>query len=460
MLVKCGLHARRIAAKYALISATYASAPIWMNLSRRFDCRVRGRKGGEGMRVLKTLAQTTILGCAVSMIPAAAFAGGWSTEGIADYDLLFADGKFVVESGATYADRNVDFKNAETSQIGLAGPVPTDTTNSSANDIAPDIAVFSGAVKIGLLENLDLFARINQPYLIREQPGFDWNGRFAIGETNADSLGVDAMLSYKHELSKGNYVRVFGGLRSVTVDYEQLANTDASALNFGELDTAINVDSERAYGYRIGAAFEKPEIALRAMVAYESATDLDLDGTLNIEGLGTYDAVAKAQLPQSVEAKLQTGIAPKWLATLGVKWTDWSVLSAVDVAVDAPIAPLPLAAVPNSVVRNLGYSDGWIVEAGVGHQLTDKLSLGSSVTWDKGIGGPYSDTYSLSLGGSYDLAENVKFTLGGRAIYKTAGEGTYEISKIAAAGDSSVTTNYEYDASWNFALSSKIRVAF
>ncbi|EEA95509.1 OmpP1/FadL family transporter [Pseudovibrio sp. JE062] len=403
------------------------------------------------MRVLKTLAQTTVLGCAVSMIPAAAFAGGWSTEGIADYDLLFADGKFVFETQATYADRNVDFKNAKTKQ-NTAFPVADDTNNSSANDIAPNIAVFSNSVKIGLLENLDLFARINQPYLIREQPGFDWNGRFAIGETNADALGVDAMLSYKHELSKGNYIRVFGGLRSVTVDYEQLSKTLVAPTV--ERDTEINVDSDREYGYRIGAAFEKPEIALRAMVAYESGIDVKLDGALAIQGAGSYGASAKATLPQSIEAKVQTGIAPKWLASFGVKWTDWSVLNELAVDVDSPGG-----AIPTNVVRDLGYSDGWIVEAGIGHQLTEKLSLGSSVTWDKGIGGPYSDTYSLSLGGSYDFAKNVKFTLGGRAIYKTSGEGSYDIVKTGAV-NSDVSTEYEYDSSWNFAVSSKLRVAF
>ncbi|SFT59897.1 long-chain fatty acid transport protein [Pseudovibrio denitrificans] len=410
------------------------------------------------MRVLKTLAQTTVLGCAVSMVPVAAFAGGWSTEGIADYDLLFADGKFVFETQATYADRNVDFKNAKTNQTGQSEV----TSNSSADDIAPNIAVFSGAVKVGLLDNLDLYARLNQPYLIREQPGFDWNGRYAIGETNADALGFDAMLSYKHEVSNGNFVRVFGGLRSVTVNYEQLSKTLApvidpsSGLPVGtiDLDTDINVDSERQYGYRIGAAFEKPEIALRAMIAYESAIDIELDGDLTIQNIGSFGSHAEATLPQSIEAKVQTGIAPKWLATVGVKWTDWSVLNELAVDVASPGGP-----VPTKVVRDLGYSDGWIVEAGIGHKLTDKLSLGSSVTWDKGIGGPYSDTYSLSLGGSYDLADNVKFSLGGRAIFKTSGEGSYDISKTAAI-NSEVNTDYEYDSSWNFAVSSKIRVAF
>ncbi|MFS8182647.1 OmpP1/FadL family transporter [Pseudovibrio denitrificans] len=398
------------------------------------------------MRVLKTLAQTTVLGCAVSMIPAAAFAGGWSTEGIADYDLLFAKEKFAAEAQITYGARNVDFKDAETQAVGI-GNLPG---ASSANDIAPDVWLGAGSVKFGLTDNIDLFARVNQPYIIREQPGFDWNGQFAIGETNADALGIDAMLSYKHAVAKGHYLRVFGGVRSVTVDYEQLSTPQAAGNPFSG-QNEISVESDRQYGYRIGAAYEVPEIALRALIAYESAIDLDLDGDLTSPLLGgvPLDASASATLPQSIEAKIQTGVAPGWLVSLGVKWTDWSVLDelAVDVAVPGGLA----------IVRDLGYSDGWIVEAGVGHQLTEKLSIGSTLTWDKGIGGPYSDLYAVGLGGSYDLTENVKFSLGGRAVYKTAGEGTYN---IANSGTGTVNTDYEYDSSWNFAVSSKIRVAF
>lgn len=253
------------------------------------------------------------------------------------------------------------------------------------------------------------------------------------------------MLSYKHEVSDGNFLRVFGGVRSVTVDYEQLSVGTAGT-------NKLEVETDRQYGYRIGAAFEKPEIALRAMVAYESAIGVDLNGTLN----GATPVSAKADLPQSVEAKIQTGIAPGWLASLGVKWTDWSVLS--ELSVDA--SPAPGVTVKNAIVRDLSYSDGWIVEAGIGHTLTEKLSIGSTLTWDKGIGGPYSDYYAFGLGGSYDLTKNVKFSLGGRAIYKTAGEGVYEITKATPTGPKTVTTNYDYDTSWNFAVSSKIRVAF
>ncbi len=405
------------------------------------------------MRVLKTLAQTTILGCAVSMIPAAAFAGGWSTEGIADYDLLFAEERFAFEAQSTYGDRNVDFKNAKTEAKTTLFNTPIDISgwgSDKADDIAPNLWLNSGSAKIGLTDNLDLFARVSQPYIIREQPGFDWNGRFAIGETNADALGIDAMLSYKHEVSAGTFVRVFGGFRSVTVDFEQLSQS-IDILSGTITDVDANVESEREYGFRVGAAFEMPEIALRALIAYESEIDLDLEG--DVTGIAPFPlaAVAEATLPQSLEAKLQTGVAPGWLVSLGVKWTDWSVLNKLNV--DVPLADL-------SIVRDLGYSDGWIVEAGVGHQLTEKLSIGSTLTWDKGIGGPYSDLYAFGLGGSYDLTENVKFSLGGRALYKTSDEGSYNIVQEQGGDTSWVNTNYEYDASWNFAVSSKIRVAF
>lgn len=400
------------------------------------------------MRVLKTLAQTTVLGCAVSMIPAAAFAGGWSTEGIADYDLLFAKERFAFEAQSTVALRNVDFKNAKTtvnSVIDLSA-----LGSAKADDIAPNLWLNSGSVKLGLTDNLDLFARVSQPYAISEQPGFDWNGRFAIAETNADALGIDAMLSYKHEVSDGKFIRVFGGVRSVTVDYEQLSRS-LDTNTFEESDVAINVETDREYGFRLGAAFEVPEIALRALVAYESEIDLDLEGDLAGLVAVPLAASANATLPQSLEAKIQTGVAPGWLVSLGVKWTDWSVLN--ELSVDLPAASA-------TVVRDLSYSDGWIVEAGVGHQLTEKLSVGSTLTWDKGIGGPYSDYYALGLGGSYDLTENVKFSLGGRAIYKTAGEGAYNIQRTVGATTTEVNTDYEYDSSWNFAVSSKIRVAF
>ncbi|KZL21580.1 Outer membrane protein transport protein (OMPP1/FadL/TodX) [Pseudovibrio axinellae] len=420
------------------------------------------------MRVLKSMARTTILGCVVSMVPVAAFAGGWSTEGIAGYDLLFAEERFGFEFQSTYGIRNVDFENASTTidRGDGSGPVSTDLlpfdTDDSADNVAANLWVGAGSVKFGLTDNLDFFARVSEPFEVRELPGLDWNGQFAVGETKADSVAVDGMLSYKHEVSDGRFFRVFGGVRALQLSYGQAANQLVDHPLYGPtpVGTSIDADSELQFGYRIGAAYEMPEIALRALVAYESAIDVELDGVLSANGASQFATYSSATLPQSIEAKIQSGVAPGWLVSLGVKWTDWSVLDSISVDALNPVTGDLLLG--DAVVRDLSYSDGWIVEAGVAHQLSDKLVIGGAVTWDKGIGGPYSDYYAFGLGGTYDIGEHVKLSLGGRAIYKTAGEGNYNIVKIdRSTGDyNTVNTDYEYDSSWNFALSTKLRFAF
>ncbi|KZL21579.1 Outer membrane protein transport protein (OMPP1/FadL/TodX) [Pseudovibrio axinellae] len=405
------------------------------------------------MRVLKLMARTTVLGCAVSMIPAAAFAGGWSTEGIASYDLLFAEERFGFEFQSTYGFRNVDFKNASTTQSSIFGSYPL-PGEDGADDIAADLWIGSAAVKMGLTDNLDFFARVSEPFEVREAPGFDWNGQYAIGETIGDTLSVEGMLSYRHEVSDGRFFRVFGGVRTMQMDFSQ------QAALYGTLAApTLATSSDLAFGYRIGAAFEVPEIALRALVSYESAVDLDMEGALTDQGFLFTNAVAETTLPQSFEVKVQSGVAPGWLVSLGVKWTDWSVMqeaSANLIGGEGALIPV----LDGSTTRDLSYSDGWIVEAGVGHQLTDKLALGSSVIWDKGIGGPYSDYYAFTLGGAYDLGEHVTLSLGGTAIYKTADEGNYNVAIDLGGGPSVTNTDYEYDSSWNFALSSKLRFTF
>ncbi|MES0870694.1 OmpP1/FadL family transporter [Pseudovibrio sp. SCP19] len=412
------------------------------------------------MRVLKTLAQTTVLGCAVSMIPAAAFASGWSTEGLNSFDILFAPEKYVFEAQATYGDRNVDFEDVEATD-------PTGSVSGGgADDIAPNVFLGSGAAKIGIGDHFDFFAKVYQPYRINEEPGSKWAGRRSLGVTDADALGIDAMASFKHQIGEKSQIRVFGGVRSVSLDYLQKsltyvpASSGPPATPAFEGDVTIDLETDnREYGYRIGAAFEIPEIALVAQVTYDSAIAFDLDGDFSVVAptgvaVSELDATASAELPQSIEASIKTGVAPGWLVSLGVKWIDWSVLDKLSVDLSTSGSAVGV------VERDLSYSDGWIVEAGVGHKLTDKLSLGANVGWDKGIGGPYSDLYYLGLGGAYDVTENVKLSLGGRAIFKTAGEGTYAITRNIGGTPTQSVADYEYDSSWNFAVSSKIRVAF
>lgn len=401
------------------------------------------------------LAAGTILGASGS-----AFATGWDVQGLNSYDLLFSNDKFVIQGQTSYVDRNVDFKNVNGTN---RGGQPTSGTNS--DDAIPNVWLYSVAVKANLFENIDFFARVDNPYIIREEPGFDWGGRYAIGETVADANGIDAMLSYKHAINDSSNLRIFGGIRAVDVTYEQNSAFNPVTTAVPALDRVASIDVETdgyEFGWRVGAAYEIPEMALRAKISYDSAIDIDLDGSFSTSGavlnplngnpvIPALDTTAKASatLPQAVEASIESGIAPGWLVSLGVKWVDWSVLN--ELAVD--FGPNAIGSAGST--RVLNYSDGWTVEAGVSHKLTDKLGVGGTLTWDQGIGGPYSDFWAFGLGGAYDVSDNVRLALGGRAVYKTAGDGVYQID-----GSTPVTATYDYGSSWNFQLSSRLRVSF
>ncbi|WP_102866943.1 OmpP1/FadL family transporter [Pseudovibrio exalbescens] len=388
------------------------------------------------------LAAGTILGASGS-----AFATGWDVQGLNSYDLLFSNDKFVIQGQTSYVDRNVDFKNVEASG-GLTG---------SVDNTIPDVWLHSVAVKANLFDGIDFFAKIDNPYIIREKPGFEWAGRYALGETVADSVGIDGMLSYKYDINDSSNIRLFGGVRSVKVSYEQ---NSALQTPLGDTTSGVDVESDREFGWRIGAAYEIPELALRAKVSYDSEIDLDLDGDFVLGGNRLSSAAASATLPQAVEASIQSGVAPGWLVSLGVKWVDWSVLNELSVGFSGGPASLPGGSpFPQGTTRVLNYSDGWTVEAGVSHKLTDKLGVGGTVTWDQGIGGPYSDFWAFGLGGSYDVSDNVRLALGGRAVYKTADSGIYQ-NVDPASGTVTSEAAYDYDSSWNFQLSSRLRVSF
>ncbi|MCB8835410.1 hypothetical protein LJD42_28095, partial [Escherichia coli] len=112
-------------------------------------------------------------------------------------------------------------------------------------------------------------------------------------------------------------------------------------LTHGALDGTgrLNLSAD-GVGWRVGAAYEIPEIAFRASLMYNAAVDLgEIGGTLDLTQLPKTptnplsgritDVYGTAEMPQSVEFKLQTGIAPNWLAYGSVKWVDWSVLDVI-----------------------------------------------------------------------------------------------------------------------------------
>ena len=326
-------------------------------------------------------------------------------------DLLFDPSGFVGETAYTFVmpqrdlDDVVDINPANGDLNGL----PASGIRDTENYIVPRIgfkARFGAAV--------DCMVDYTHPWGAHTKPGLDWAGANSNVETEIESDGFGATCSYKADLGKGQ-ARLIGGVFYHQIDgfkdrlvFELPPEVPLSGIGHLEL-------AGEGVGWRIGGAYEIPEIALRASLVYNSEINLDrITGVLDLTQLPPADnpllgistpVFGSASLPQSVELKLQSGVAPGWLVFGTVKWVDWSVLQTI------PFCPVGTEALPcvaggstQATSLELLYRDGWTVTGGIGHAFSSEWSGALSLSWDRGTAttqGTTTDTWTLASGLSY-----------------------------------------------------------
>jgi len=344
---------------------------------------------------LKSLLAATV---AVAALVGSAHAGGFS-RGNADTDIIFDEGNVSLRMGATFV--NPSRKYSKNPVAGLVG-----------TDYAASYAIPSAAAKLSVTEN------IRCALTAIENNGGD--AKYAVPNRSGklseefETTEFGTTCGVKFQAGPGNFW-VLGGVFVEQFDYDRV--NDFSALGLGTAELTLN---GQEYGFRAGVAYEIPDIALRGQLMYRSGTSYGAEGNLaapagilcartgdpTLCGLPANLKVdvpseGYGDLPQSVEMKLQSGIAPGWLAFGSVKWTDWSVTQSLDV--------VSASGIPISQDFYF-WKDGWTVTGGVGHAFSDRLSGLVALTWDSGVATGWdlsSDMWTLSAGGSF------KDTLGG-----------------------------------------------
>lgn len=327
-----------------------------------------------------------------------AFAGGFS-RGTADTDILYEDGNFNMRSGATYVSPHREFtRNPNPALVGTS--------------YTGDYLIPSAAMKLNLADNFRCAGTFVQ----------NTGGDARYAAPTASGKVLEEFTTYETAATCGvsfdvgpGKLWVLGGGYSESLNYER--RNSYAALGLGE--GALSLDG-RKLGYRIGAAYEIPDLALRGQILYRSGTDYGVTGTatapaevlrratagtpyeatfqdiVNNYGPNTpvpISAYGVGNLPQSLDIKFQTGIAPGWLAFGGVKWTDWSTLTTLDVR--STVGNLPLSS------DKYYWRDGWTVNGGVAHKFSDTVSGLINLTWDRSVGTGYdlqSDAYTAAVG--------------------------------------------------------------
>ncbi len=257
--------------------------------------------------------------------------------------------------------------------FGLINPnvTGTDVAAQPTGSVAGDHALPGIAVKYDVSDKLSAALIYGQDY------GADISYPVAsspiLGGTEAtlDSDVITGILRYKFD---DNW-SVHGGIRASRAS----GDVTLAGLAYGPVN-GYNVSFDDAWGtgYLVGAAYERPEIALRVALTYFSKVTHDLDTTETFaSALGPIPAnfpltsVTSVDTPQAVNLDVQSGVAANTLVFGSIRWVDWSSFKI----------------------------DPQYFTAATGGGLVD---LEDSTTYTLGVARKFNDNWSGSLFASYE----------------------------------------------------------
>ena len=332
-----------------------------------------------------------------------AMAGGYDI-GEQDWDFLFQQDTVSVEAGVRYINPDRILHNITNGVIGSP-----DVAEASPFTVARA----SATARIG--NHVRCMGSYREPWGGHAVYGRNWSFSGSATEQHFSSEDYGITCAFSMPLDRGQ-LSIVGGYSWQQIHYE-LDQFFAVGPGFA----ASTQVKDAANAWRAGLAYEIPEYALRASLIWNSAVDYSMTGTV-FNPLG-YSGPVKGfiTMPQSVEARFQSGVAPGWLAFGSVRWTDWSVADAM------PLCPVAVPVCTQAFAASglvLQFKDTWTVTLGAAHQFNDHFSLAGNVTWDQGSSQGFTsqtDTWVAGLTAVLTPAEGVVLKLGGTAGVMTAG---------------------------------------
>lgn len=336
-----------------------------------------------------------------------ALAGGVerSNQGI---DFLFEEG--------TYAEFGIARIDPDVSGVQIQDNTPVGSVGANTGNMLGGENVSTLAYKQDLGESFVLGLKIDQPVgaTIRYPTGT--GHAFAGSVADLESKELTAYLLYK----LGNGFSVIGGLRAQQVE------GDVFLASGYDLET--NNDLE--FGYMVGVAYERPDIALRVSLTYNSAIDHNFDATesspltMGMDVEGDFDTT----IPQSVNLSFQSGIAADTLLFGSIRWVDWSEF---EINPDVYDDLIRFSSGGGDPANGFSYplasyqSDSITYKLGVGRRFTDQWSGALTLTHEPDSGdifgnlGPIDGRTSVGLGVTYTQD---RFKISGGIEYSWLGD--------------------------------------
>ena len=271
----------------------------------------------------------------------------------------------------------------------------------ASGDMASSYNTISGSVKYQITDEFAIGVVVDQPVGVDVAYPGGTGYFFSTSTAEVNSLQVSVLGHYRFSPNFSAY----GGVRAVRTD-GMVDNVNLGGGPIYDMSTSTETD----YGYVVGVAYERPDIALRVALSYVSEVTHDFTAS---DSFGPGAGFATT-LPQSVNLDFQTGVAADTLVFGSIRWRDWSEFT---------IAPRG-GAIPLSTDNK----DTVSYTLGVGRKFRDSFSGLASIGYEGAGGGavgnlgPTDGYRSLTLAGIYTAPTGMKVTVG--ASYGWVGDAT------------------------------------
>jgi long-chain fatty acid transport protein len=309
--------------------------------------------------------------------------------------------------------------------------------NQSSGSMATDYTLFNGGVKFNMPNGFSGAVILDKPFGADVDYPLDTD-YFAEGSTaTLDTGSITGLLRY----TTPDQISVFGGVRYQTLSADALIPfvTAGRGVPYPGAPYEASGDESGEFGYVLGVGWEKPEIAAKVALTYNSAIDYEM-ATSESSAIGSLDSTTPVTTPQSVNLDFQTGVAPGWLVFGSIRWVDWEQFE---------IAPEMYAKLTGGAALVSYNGPTTTSTIGVGHQFNETWSGAVTYTYDTPLSGyqsnlnPINGYNAVGLSATYTSGP---FKVTAAARYYALGDAQTAVGPIAPA------TNFDDNDAMAFVL--------
>ena len=343
----------------------------------------------------------------------------------------------------------------------VTGAYDTSASGGVVTDVAPDYTFTNLAFRTDISDDISLAIIQDQPYgaKIKWNDGEPQTGAGAVSyngvQADIKSDAMTALISY----SIADNVTVYGGLKNQSIS--------ATASNPVVGGYSITSEADSSMGYIVGAAVEKPEIALKIALTYHSKVSHDL--AISEDYLGAYYPSPAASTlsfntPDAFNLDFQTGIAANTLLFGTIRHVNWKQFELRPALYEKLTRTDPTSADSGASLKKFDHN-ATTYTIGLGRKLSDQWSAAvtygtESATGDDGSAlGPTDGFSKMGVGVTY-TGEQMTVTL---AVQKANLGDTTIPSKLTSytAGTPPTTTAIsQVDMTGNTSLVTAVKVGY